>query len=222
MNSVRIRKAETARAVQREREPCPAIVGLRDVADLAVRRKEQIAYAAWRHIHVQAGGHAAADLDRHCDRLRCIHRVRIAHRHDSRGDSRREAETYSMRTAAGCKLPDAMSSCAARPPSQTIQGTDEASFRLSEPSASLYASTVCVCDAPPLAPCAMETGPTVDDTRRNRGAACKPAAHRKPAAASAAAPFRIRPTPGPLSLRPDVADGQDRQEHRHLRYAEPP
>src|ERR1035437_9911270 len=74
----------------------------------------------------------------------------------------------------------------------TIQGTDEEGvLRLSVPSAALYASTVY---ALPLAPCAMETGPTVDDTSRNRGAALRPAAQRKPATASAAAPLWIRPT----------------------------
>src|ERR1019366_2122486 len=82
----------------------------------------------------------------------------------------------------------------------TIQGTDEEGvLRLSVPSAALYASTVC---ALPLAPWTMETGPTVDDTRRNRGAALRPAAQRKPAAASAAAPLWIRPTRGLPSYTP--------------------
>src|ERR1035437_2206813 len=77
----------------------------------------------------------------------------------------------------------------------TIQGTDEEGVpRLSDPSPALYASTVCVCSGLPLVPWVMETGPTVDDTSRNRGAAWRLAAHRKPATASAAAPLRIRPT----------------------------
>src|ERR1035437_8457231 len=47
----------------------------------------------------------------------------------------------------------------------TIQGTaGEGVGRSTEPSATLCASTVW---ALPLAPWAMETGPTVDDTRRN-------------------------------------------------------
>src|ERR1035437_3049703 len=73
----------------------------------------------------------------------------------------------------------------------SMQETDEERLRFSEPSASLYASTVC---ALPLAPWAMDTGPTVDDTSRHRGAALRPAAQRKPATASAAAPLWIRPT----------------------------
>src|ERR1035438_5984062 len=76
----------------------------------------------------------------------------------------------------------------------TIQETDEERRRLSEPSAALYASTVCVCKVPPLAPCAMESGPTVDDARRNSGAARRLAAQRRPTAASAAARRWLRPT----------------------------
>src|SRR5450759_3294153 len=82
----------------------------------------------------------------------------------------------------------------------TPEGTER--LRLSEPSATLYASTVCVCNALPLVPWAMETGPTVDDTSRNRGAALRPARHRTPATASAAAPFRLRPTRELPSYKP--------------------
>ena len=53
----------------------------------------------------------------------------------------------------------------------------------------------------PFAPCAMETGPTVDDTRRNRGAAFRPAAKKK-AAVKTAAPFWTRPTREPPSYTP--------------------
>src|SRR5664280_816961 len=103
-------------------------------------------------------------------------------------------ENWSGVQRPGC---DEQARCAPTVPE--IQVTDGVSFRLSEPSAALYASTVCT---PPLAPWAMETGPTVDDTRRNRGAALRPAAQRKPAAASAAAPLRIRPTRGLPSYTP--------------------
>src|SRR6476646_4297241 len=68
------------------------------------------------------------------------------------------------------------------PTEPPIQETEDASFRASAPSASLYASTVWVCSGLPLTPCAIETGPIVDDTRRNRGAALRPATKKKAAA----------------------------------------
>src|ERR1017187_2851542 len=91
---------------------------------------------------------------------------------------------------SGVQVPDRDAHARGAPTEPAIQETEEVRLRLSEPSAALYASTVC---ALPLAPCAMETGPTVDDTRRNRGTAPRPAAPRKPAKASAAASF-VRPT----------------------------
>src|ERR1035437_9076974 len=62
----------------------------------------------------------------------------------------------------------------------TIQGTDEEGvLRLSVPSAALYPSAVW---ARPWAPGTMEPGRAVDDSRRKRGAALRPAAQRNPAA----------------------------------------
>src|ERR1035438_5100167 len=100
------------------------------------------------------------------------------------------AEVFKA-SCSGVQVPDRDAHARWAPTEPAIQATDEVRLRLSEPSAALYASTVC---ALPLAPWAMETGPTVDDTRRNRGAALRPAAPRKPATASAAAHLFTRPT----------------------------
>jgi hypothetical protein len=87
---------------------------------------------------------------------------------------------------SGVQMPDRDAHARWAPTEPAIQEADEVRLRLSEPSAALYASTA---GALPLAPCAMETGPTVDNTRRKRGAALRPAAERKPATARAAAPL---------------------------------
>src|SRR5664280_1115281 len=97
---------------------------------------------------------------------------------------------------SGMQLPGCDEQARCAPTVPAIHGTDEVSFRLSAPSATLYASTVCVCKAPPLAPWAMETGPTVDETSRNRGAAPRPAAKKKPAATSTAVRLWVKPTQG--------------------------
>src|ERR1019366_6222113 len=87
---------------------------------------------------------------------------------------------------SGVQIPDRDAHARWAPTEPAIQETDEVRLRLSEPSAALYASTA---GARPLDPWAMETGPTGDDTRRNRGTAPRPAAPRKPAKARAAASF---------------------------------
>ena len=88
MNPVRIREAETAAAIQREREPRAAIGGLHRVPDLAVGGESQIARAAGSYINVQAGRNSTTNLYRDGDRLGRIDRVGIAHRDDAGRNSR--------------------------------------------------------------------------------------------------------------------------------------
>src|SRR6185369_13798649 len=59
-----------------------------------------------------------------------------------------------------------------------IHVAEDVRVRLSEPSPRLYASTVCVV---PFAPCAIETGPTVDAESRNLGDAARRPGKRKTA-----------------------------------------
>ena len=170
-------------------------------ADLAVGGESQIARGAGSYINVQAGRYRATNLYRDGDRLRRIDRVGIAHRDDAGRNSRGQRRRCSKRIAAACRHRAATSSCAGRPPNRRSRKPTTRASGSSEPSASLYASTVCVCSALPLTPCAMETGPTVDDTRRNRGAALRPAAQKKAAAKNRGA-VMIRPTREPPSYTP--------------------
>ena len=66
---------------------------------------------------------------------------------------------------SGVQMPDRDAHARWAPTEPAIQEADEVRLRLSEPSAALYASTA---GALPLAPWAIEIGPTVDDTRRKR------------------------------------------------------
>src|ERR1035437_6574829 len=91
-------------------------------------------------------------------------------------------ENWSGVQRPGC---DEQARCAPTVPE--IHVTDEVSFRLSEPSAALYASTVCT---PAVAAWGREAGPTVDGPRGNRGGARRAAAQKKAAAPNNAARFR--------------------------------
>src|ERR1017187_6691084 len=90
VDPIKVREAEAAAAVEREREPRAAVVGLDAGAKLAVGGEAQIAGGTGSDVDIQAGGYAAADLYRDGDGLRRIDGVGVAHRDDAGDGSGRQ------------------------------------------------------------------------------------------------------------------------------------